>query len=246
MKNLFISIIVILPLVFCPALLQAQSIEQDSESTTKRWILSFSLGANFEGPSKEIEKVMIASGFADDTAGYSNIWGTKPSEVYPKSNPVIGGILGLHYIFKSPFAIGILTSYAQGVTKGRNYHILEGNYRDGTEIILDVNYSILTLAPLVSVQASWFKFGVGGTLNYISTYYQEDRYWKLGLILDTGLIIPFKGQPFFGEIVFQYRSIGEFEIGPYTATGGAYSATFPTSNVNYSHIFLGLGVGIRL
>lgn len=245
MKNHIISIIVIILFAFCPVILHADSTEHDSKLKTGQWILSLSLGANFEGPSKAIEKVMNASGFGADTAGGTGWFGGgSPGKVYPKSNPVIGGILGLHYMLKSPFAAGILVSFAQGVTKGRHY---EGGYwtRD-TEIYLDVNYSILTFAPLVSVQASWFKLGVGGALHYIGTYHQRDKCWKLGFLVDSGLIIPFKGKPYFGEVIFQYRSMGEIKIGPYIATEESYSVTFPVSRVNYSHIFVGVGVGIRL
>lgn len=251
MKKLILSIFASVLLASYPAILRADEKGSEPKPKPSRWILSLSLGANFGGPSKAIEKAMDASGFGVDRGGGESFFGRTSSKEYPRSRPVFGETLGLYYMFKSPFALGVFVGYAQGETNGRYYHIPEDTPWGGTEIYLDVNYSILTFAPLISVQASWFKFGVGGAIHHTSTYPsrgggRKDKYWKFGLLLDSGLIIPFKGRPFFFELILQYRSIGKIEVGPFTSTAGDDSATFPVSRVNYSHFFLGAGVGVRL
>jgi len=246
MKNHIIGTTVITLLGFWPAILQAQSARHEHKSKTERWILSLSLGAGFGGPAKAIEKAMRASGFNSASAGWGPLVGSFVN-YYPKSTWFSGGTIGFHYLIKPPFALGLLAGYAQGETKGRHSDG-SGSWLPGHDVYLDVKYSVLSFAPLFSVRASWCKLGVGYGLHQIRTYPfdKNDSDWKLGLVLDMGLIVPFKDKPYFGELIFQYQSIERFEIGPYTAASGDFSATFPASQVNYSHLFAGVSVGIRL
>ncbi|GAB4343891.1 MAG: hypothetical protein Kow0037_32270 [Calditrichia bacterium] len=69
---------------------------------------------------------------------------------------------------------------------------------------------------------------------------------KPGIVLTTSLICPQKTR-FFIRLDMQYRYVGKMTFGPFKETYRAISlAQLNAFSANFSHTFVGLGLGIRL
>ncbi len=245
MKHLVIVITVIILISAYPVSLLAQNTDDGSSPKLRRWTVSLYLAGTMGGPAKDVEKAMVAGGFNQTSTGLFG--GLGRSHPFSRRGPQYYGeytyMIGISYIFKSPFAAGIIASRADlGETRG---------YRDPF-LWLSPRYSVSTVAPIVSVQAKWFHFGIGPALHYAKSTQENGgkevsrkSIRKYGFIIDFGLTIPRKSR-FFVELKAQYRAVGQVKIGPYEASSLDNSAILPVTKVNYNHWFIGLGVGIRL
>lgn len=239
MKHLVIVITVIILISAYPVSLLAQNTDDGSSPKLRRWTVSLYLAGTLGGPAKDMEKAMVAGGFNQTSPGFFGPGVSHPFSIHGEYTYMIG----ISYIFKSPFAAGIIASRADlGETRG---------YRNPF-LWLSPRYSVSTVAPIVSVQAKWFHFGIGPALHYAkSTQEKEGKevsrksIRKYGFIIDFGLTIPRKSR-FFVELKAQYRAVGQAKIGPYEVSSLDNSAILPATKVNYNHWFIGLGVGIRL
>lgn len=234
MKRIIIGLTISTLVIAYPVFASTYDSNYNARFKQRRWILSFSLAVNVDGPHEDMKKPMEDAGFGATV----NDW-LFGSTVYPRSNVGIGGTFGLKYLIKQPLAVGVITSYAYlGKTKGC--------CKSFPPVYLAVEYAVWTFAPIVSVQGKWFQLGVGPSLHYTNSYGENEvtRKRKLGFIVDFSLIVPTKSPKYFVELKGQYKGIGRVEIGPYTAAEAKYP--MPATKVNFNNFTLGIGVGIRL
>ena len=207
----------------------------------KKWSVAMYLGWNTGGPCKQIEDAMVTSGFGDDTGpGWFSSSGVK----YPLTHKGISWMISVKRYLKYPFSIGIFAgNIYYGETKGRMSSV---GY-------LSIKCSAFSVAPIISINSyDIISIGIGPSFYLVKA--SKDTYssngennnlskTKLGFLIDFGLRIPKKSR-FFFELNAQYRYVGKAEIGPFTA-GYDNTETLPNISVNYNHLFIGCGFGVR-
>lgn len=247
MKHFVIVITVIILISAYPVSLLAKNTDDGSSPKLRRWTVSLYLAGTMGGPAKDMEKAMVAGGFNQTSP--RNLFGPGRAHPFSRRGPQYYGeytyMIEICYIFKSPFAAGIIASRADlGETFG---------YRS-PYLFLSPRYSVSTVAPIVSVQAKRFHFGIGPALHYAKSTQENGgkevshkSIRKYGFIIDFGLTILRKSR-FFVDLKAQYRAVGQVKIGPYEveASFSDDSAILPATKVNYNHWFIALGMGIRL
>lgn len=220
--------------------------QESTASPTKaerRWLLTLSLGTTSSGPAADIENAMIASGFNKTSEG----WG---SSVEHPSSRTGNGYTGYPWMIavqnriKPRLLLGVIVSDAPiGMTFGMHDPYL----------FLFVEYSVFTVSPTVSYQvADGVHVGIGPAI-YVAKSSQDkagrevnsQSATKFGVLLDAGLSIPAHSR-FFAIASLQYRYVGNTTIGPFESRIGNYSATMPATSVSYDHLFVSVGMGIRL
>ena len=220
---------------------------QPAVAPARRWSLSFTLGTTTSGPAKDIEKAMIRDGFDETLPGG---WFGGPVE-HPVSHTGFGEIgapwtIQITYRIKQQMKGTVLIAHAPiGFTSG---------YHTGPEIFLDLNcYSTIVSPMLVYKLFDILYLGLGPALS-INKIEQEDvgeiiyREQKslFGVLLQASLLYPQKTR-FLVQCNIQYRYLGKATFGPFKDT---YRATrFAQLNpfeANFSHVFVGFGIGIRL
>jgi hypothetical protein len=206
--------------------------------------VSLSLASTSSGPAADLEDAMVVSRFNQASPGFFG-----GPVAHPFSRTGLGEIgtpwmIALQYSIIPHLLLGVTLSNAPiGMTLG---------YRDPL-LFLFINYSIFTIASTASLRLTdGLHLGVGPSV-YIAESHQDnvgkivDRKStvKLGILLDIGLSIPARSR-FFGVVSFQYRYVGKVDTGPFKATPDNSAAMMPASRVNFNHIFIAAGVGVRL
>jgi hypothetical protein len=241
MKHFIVALTLGILLISYPATVLPRDIDKASNPKLRRFSLSVYRADSVIGPAKDIEKVMETFGFNESSFG---LFGEGVIS-YPYSRTTgFPWMIGLHYLFKSPFGVGVIVSNsAIGRTSG-----LKDPW-----LYVSLKYSVMTYASVVSIQAKAIRIGIGPALHLAHTHQEngdnkiESRSAKkFGFLLDLSLFFPWKSR-FFGEIRAQYRSVGKVKIGPYETSSISlgYSAVLPATEVNYNHWLIGLGLGIR-
>jgi hypothetical protein len=210
-------------------------------ATAHRWHLTASVGTTSSGPASDIERAMVASGFNQTYHGFLG------PLTYPFSHTGIGEIgtpwmIAIRYSINPRVSVGFVLSDAPiGRTSG---------YGNGRH--LTVQYSVFVFSPIVGLQyEDIVRFGLGPAVfktrcreEYAG---REDSATKIGALLDLGISRPLFSSPFCVDLGVQYRYLGETHIGPYQSTDlGTFTAIFPVSSVTYNHIFVAVGLGVRL
>ena len=234
------SICIILPIILHPLCVFAQEVENVVDTDRRNWSISFNIGGTVGGPAGDIEDAMILADFDKRSPGFFG-----PGKKHPFSDPQPSWVIGVNYFFKRPFTIGMLFSNTH-IRKTRGYHS-QASY-------LWVDSSVITIAPILSVNNEIIRIGMGPALHIAQAWNsrsnaiasQRGNYTRFGFIINLGLRVP-EDTRFFGEFNILYRKVGTATIGPFTATGLAdFTAILPATKVNYNHLFIGLGFGIRM
>lgn len=250
MKVLNIALTISILIAVYPGSMLALDANHDSNQKLRRWSVSVYLGSASSGPAKEWEKAMMAHGFNQTCVIDWFPFGGISQTTYPFSETGIARyrlpwMLNVHYSLNPLLGVGLVYSNTKiGDTAG--YKETTGRF--------DVEYSVNTFSPVVSVQAMGFQFGIGPAFYMTNSIgkrlstgeiFGEKKTRKIGLLIDFGLAIPSSKSRLFFEIKIQYRAIGKVEVGPYEIETTEDLVIFPASNINYNHWFLGAGLGIR-
>jgi hypothetical protein len=238
MRKTIISLaIVFLALSLLPVNIQANKTSY-SNPVKRRLIVSFYLAGISGGPMKAMERAMIHAGFDE-----SNPLDSK----YPLSiGPSSPSMISVGYLFKPSFGAGIILSRSHlGGVQGHR----------SPWMYVRTEYSVTTIAPIFFVKAAGLKLGIGPAFHSVSSVINESvlqkRQNRFGFVADLGFVFPDESL-FFMEIKAQYRFVGKVEIGPYEEKSvlsedypDNISHTLPAVQVNYSHWFIGAGIGFR-
>ncbi len=209
-----------------------------------RWQLIAAPGTTSGGPASDIERAMRAAGFGATSPGFDD-----PVE-HPFSRTGSGEIgtvwmLAVHRAIGPRLLAGVTVSDAPiGLTFGWRNPALS----------LDLQYSVATVAPMLSYELSKaVRLGAGPAV-YRTEVRQErsgggflktQSATKVGGLVELGVSLPADSRVCVALSV-QYRLVGRMTIGPFESTLGQSSATFPATSVSYDHVFFGVGVGVRL
>ncbi|MFC2164024.1 hypothetical protein ACFLT2_03380 [Acidobacteriota bacterium] len=256
MKALIIALTITILIVVYPASILALDADNDSYQKRRRypkqrrWSVSVYLGSASSGPAEDLEKAMIAAGLDHRFVWYWAGAGPFYSDPYPSSSTKttlyrLPWMIRIHYLVKPPFGVGLVYSNTEiGDTAGYN----EKTSR------FDVEYSVNTISPVVSVQAIGFQFGVGPALYMANSIGKrlsleeslgEKKTSKIGFLIDFGFAIPTGKTRFFVEFKAQFRAVEQVKVGPYEIKVDNDFFIFPETKVNYNHWFIGGGIGVR-
>jgi len=137
-----------------------------------------------------------------------------------------------------------------------------GNPQGGFGEHLNLIYSVLTYGPIFSFYIFEFiNIGIGPSLNLIEFHSddynpEKSRIKKKTTGLTTHLRAHFKfKESFSANLIFQYRNVGNIEVGPYqkkntvgyaTPNPTTVMITFPETKIDYDHYFIGIGIGMHI
>jgi len=183
------------------------------------------------GPATQIEYQMEKSGLNQTTHGG---WFSSGEIIYPKSYTGLGQ-LGTPWLVLGTF----YSENPIGMTMGHND--ISG--------YLDLNYSVNTFATIAWLKYGLLSIGGGPALYFTKTWedYSNNSSDKtnLGFVIDLELTYPSYSSFFIAAIV-QYRIMKNTIIGPFEIGYHDNKSIFPTTEVSYNHLFIGVGTGIRL
>ena len=241
-RNIFIAILFSAVIFFGLPVYQALGqVKTDSLTENEHRSLlsvSLSLGTASSGPAADLEEAMVLSGFNKTTPG--GFFGGPVANPFSRTG---SGTIGLPWMIDLRYSPGhlillgaIVSDAPIGETDG--YH--------DPSLSLSIKYSVFTIASTVSLQfADCFHMGVGPAIYIAESNAEIKSATKLGALFDAGLSIPAYSRIFF-VVSFQYRSVGNLDIGPIEARIGNFAATMPASSVSFDHSLIAVGMGTRL
>jgi hypothetical protein len=210
-----------------------------------RFTISFRLGDGGRGPAADLEGAMRLAGFDHASIG---LFSGAPIAT-PFSSTGFGSIgfpfsIDWRYRTIGPWVVGIVYSNTPiGTTLGE-----AENYR-----FLFIDYGVVTTAGMIGAQWHVIQVSAGPALHILrskrSDQNAEPIRWvntrRFGYVAQVRTSVPEYSTVFF-DMSAEYRSTGRASVGPFTARGAFGSTTsFPSTNVTYSHWFLGIGAGLR-
>jgi len=219
---------------------------QETRETSRTFQAAFLFGGISGPATPELESAMSASGFADNVnssqgwfSGSSGSLGRYPFTY--KESPMT---FTAQYRLRSPISVGVIIA-----TTGERETI---GHQGFTQSLI-LNHAARSIAVTASARFKVLRFEFGPAWN--QTRVREhvslpsSPAWttenKPGFIAGASLAVPVYWH-FYLDAGLQYRYIGSSVIGPYTPTAYAEkSATFPATQLNFSHWFFGIGPGIR-
>ena len=211
------------------------------------WQVSFTIGSTSPGPAGDVEKAMINNGFDGTSPGG---WFGGPVD-HPNSKSGFGqtGIpwdLQIRFQVKKRFDMLFVT--------GNNPIGYTTGYNTDTRRYIFMNYYSFLISPVIL-----YKFlqiaavGMGPALNITKLDLQSggetvesDKENKFGLVAAGMLSFPKKSRIFLNFNV-QFRWIPSDKYGPFKNPYHTQGSTILNSfNADFSHLFIGLGLGFRI
>lgn len=216
-----------------------------AEQKKRGYKICFVIGGNDGPTSDQIEQIMKKTGFQSVSADF--IFG---STTYPFSE--MNGIpwmVSVEIPIPQPFVSKVMMSNSLLKHSKGSSGMLGAS--------LDFEYSVLTLAPTIQYYFinNILFCGIGPSFNIIS-FDESGRKSELqsyGAVTDLGINITLS-RSFLVTLTAQYRFVGKMNIGPYqssyttgiaTANPVTTTLTFPQSEISFSHIFFGVGIGFQ-
>jgi len=236
---IILIVFLVISIPFCAFTQNSASIVSQ---TQRDWSLSFHLGGSVGGPGKDIEEAMRMAGL---DYGSVRPFFSDRTRYYPYSETEASWIFELDYLFKHSYGAGVLLSKSYGTTSARP---------------LEIDYSVFTFAPTISIAPNeTIRIGIGLAFHNtrawkakvhscsppqcpspwqkFSEASETNEKFKMGFIIDFGVRFPKKSR-FFGELKLQYRKVGKATIGP-------FEYRIEATEVNFDHLFIGMGFGFR-
>jgi hypothetical protein len=220
----------------------------------RKWEASFVIGPTSSGPAGDFERAMRAARF-DESRGTCILGLCFPGSPHPSSHTGFGDPewypwhVNVQRRLSPWYGVGFVGGHA-----GIGYTV--GQKRD-TGDYLSVSYGVTTLAPVFVVGPARGFHAAAGPAFYSVTNRgssssspqdarQSDSDRKIGLVTRLGLAVPARSRVF-GEVLVEYRLLGEIEAGPFSTDGSLSRvvSTLPATSVRMNHWFIGVGAGVR-
>lgn len=200
---------------------------------------SISVGCISGGPPNKIENVFTIHNLADTPPSFIFKENPRP---FTKTNSIPMNF-SVSYRFARKWGVGFVCSKT---IDGTTYGYRKPKPPDWESINMEIDYETITLAPLLYIHPpKVFKIGLGPAFFSTSAkgaqQGRKSSQNKMGLLADLRLNLP-QNTTFFVELVVQYRYIPKCTIGPFYTKQSA-TPIVPAFKVNYSHWFVGFGIG---
>ncbi|UCF20402.1 MAG: hypothetical protein JSU87_03070 [Gemmatimonadota bacterium] len=201
---------------------------------SRRWSVGAYLGGSRGGANSDLEMALISSGWDEPRPDpVTGLVSEHPRSSHGGASPMIA----LRYRFTLLLAGELLFSNVEtGRTTGYQF-----------PTTLQLRHSVLSFAPLASVQLAILHLGAGPALHVVRAGYGSEGYdeshLKLGVLGDLGIAFP-QDYVVFLDVRAQYRVVGKAEIGPISGAGGG-SGAFPAAQIDFNHLYLSAGLAVR-
>ena len=244
----FLVPVVFLAPLLAPPLLRAEEPSPPTRAP-RNWSIELATGLLGGGPAEDIEDAMRAAGF-DDYLGGGQGWGSTSHPFTSDADPSVWGA-ARRKLGDGRWQVGVGIGWTNfdSVFGNRN---VEGDSPESVVIYSDIE--MLTIAPM-----AWFqpvpavRLGAGLAMDRVDTSigyrypetFSESSSWKPGLVVEAAVTVPVASRFYFLALL-QYRWLQSGTIGPWQETASTGEVVvFPESEINLSHGFVALGVGIR-
>jgi hypothetical protein len=243
----FLVFVVWTMLLLGPSLAAAD--EPKAPKPDRPWSVEFALGGSPGGPLDDIERAMQSAGFDDP---YDLWWfGEEDLLHYPFTSSDHGVAWGAarRRLDRELWSVGIGVGLTRFGT-AHGHRTVEGTFDSDYWVVGSVEMT--TFAPMVWYQAlPALRLGFGPGLNRVETSTatsysgEETEEWKAGLVVEAAVTAPARSR-FYFLLFLQYRWMQDGTLGPLqeTASNGE-EVFFPETDINLSHGFIGVGLGIR-
>jgi hypothetical protein len=208
----------------------------DTPQREYRLTISAFLGFSSSGPASDIEDLMVSRGFDEKT---SRDFPFSVTGLDTESGA--SWLVDVHYsAWRSLGAAVVRSSIRFGATHGK---------QAATEI--DINYSVTSWALLATFQPikllrigigpAWYTPKSGSSRNNLSNDAPDQT--NFGYATDFTLFAPIT-RSFSAQVKFQYRHVGQVELGPYRRFGSLLTDDLPAIHGAFNHWFFALGFGV--
>lgn len=240
MARLVLPLVVVLSLAVAPLHVHGQATGE-----ANRYSLVVIRGSPSAGPAAEVEDAMIRGGFDDDTQCWLFCQGTIAHPFSRTGMTAVGSswLLELSYRLWARAGVGLTWARTEiGTTLG---------YRSGSDFSnsdhLFIEYGVTTVASTIVLMLKPLRLEVGPAL-HVTEAWQDDvgqrvevrRSYRPGLMAGAGLSVPLY-RALHIEARAQYRYTGRGTVGPFTTD----AATLSEFDADFSHTYLGFGLGLR-
>lgn len=229
------------------ALLLTTSAQTDSQ-VQKKLELALSFGTTSSGPASGFEAAMNASGFNKTMHGFFG-----PAVKHPFSKTGFS-ITGFPWTFAASYNID--EQYSVGINIGNSpIGSTHGYGNDANKMTFEeMHYTLFQLVPFGRLKVNLFLISAGPAIYITKTNVTDrvgdnydDYILHIGLMLDASLQYP-TDTKLFGFIHAQAKFMSSDKLGPYDTKpiGSLEVKKINNFEVNYSSVFIGLGIGMRL
>ena len=214
--------------------------KEKSAKEYANWSFSFYLAGAFGGPADGLNNRVRSPGSQDTYNSSANVMLSALSTIRPTS-----WMIHLDYRMIRQLGLGLL--YSNSVL-GETYLRFRGP--GGFERNINPGSSVRTMSLLFTIYLNeYIVLGIGPTYNMTDSPSNANR---LGLLAHLNIRIPIH-ENFSVNGIIQYRYVGITSIGPYSMENAnelpppsvtTTTMVFPETQINYSHVFFGLGMSI--
>lgn len=217
---------------------------QDASSSRPRVTVSASFGYIAGGPAKGIEAMLEAGGFGDFMEGGCQIEGCFVDRDYPvtASDPGPGSNLRVSYSQWRRFEVAVSTGSATpSETEGFSTVLVPdfGRYSK-------MESHVRMFASTASLRAGYASVGIGPAYYRVRTWagsederFDELTQTKVGALMEAAAQFPMFKKVIL-DLRLHYRYVGPTDVGPHQLE----SRTLPITEIDFSHAFIGVGLGL--
>jgi len=217
-----------------------------------RWSVSLAFAGQSGGPMADVEDSMRAGAFDQTAVRITEGYETHP---YTSGGDFAWPVVTVGYRLKPRIELRVQAAQDREFSHVEGYHGPSTRPTPGApadRASLTITPSIQTVAALASYERSGFRVAAGPSLNRTRLEIddgggiQREQQTGLGLVVEAGVVGPSRTRVMV-ELWAQYHLVPSQEYGPVpVASGGQLIATLPASTASFSHITVGLGIGLRL
>jgi len=239
--SIFIILVIMINISFADDLYPRSSEEKRYEKQSK-WSFSFYLATVFGGPGDKIKDQMRISGFHNPGISFSS---SSKYSFLSRFRPQ-SWMIQLNYRMTKPLGLGIL--YSNSLLKET---VVPADALASLEGTIGPRNSVKTISILLSIYLNeHIILAMGPSYNMTDSPSNKNR---MGFLAHLNIRVPLSNS-FSISGICQYRHIAGTTIGPYTLensddilkpTISTNTKIFPPTEISYSHIFIGIGVGIN-
>ncbi len=229
------------------ALLLTTSAQTDSQ-VQKKLELALSFGTTSSGPASGFEAAMNASGLNKTMHGFFG-----PAVKHPFSKTGFG-LIGFPWTFAASYNID--EQYSLGMSIGNSPIGSTHGYKSEANKMTfeEMHYTLFQIVPFGRLKVNAFLLSAGPAIFITKTNVTDrvgdnydDYILHIGLMLEASIQYP-TDTMLFGFINAQARIMTKDKLGAYDTKAIGSNEVYKINNfeVNYSSVFIGVGVGIRL